>query len=125
MKRSGITLIELLVILVIIAMFIALIAPAIGGTKYYQTKTTVKAKVLRKYEVPQPKNFMRVDYQDTTSSVIQTVIVENDTRLGFYSGDTLYANLEIGKWYELSLVGYRDEYWEYFPKIIGSTPLSQ
>ena len=123
MKRSGFTLIELIVLLAIIAVFLALIAPSFGRTRYYSIKTTVKAKVIRKYEIPHPRNFMRVDYQDATSSAIKTVIVENDTWLGFYRGDTLYANLEIDKWYELSLVGFRDEYWEYFPKIVDSKPL--
>ncbi len=118
--KKGFTLIELLVVIAIIAVLIALIVPFFfrSGFSTYSIKENPVGKVLRKYEVRvQDHVQFRVDFKRENGH-IDTVIVQNDTYLSRWDADTVYANIEVDKWYQFSTVGKRDEYWQMFPNVI-------
>jgi prepilin-type N-terminal cleavage/methylation domain-containing protein len=122
--RKAFTLIEFAIVIAIIGTFLALSIPVIFGTgsRYYKTVTTPTIKIMRKYEITVNKSTrLRVDYKQSTREDIEVAILENDTNLRYYGADTLYANLIVGEWYKVKMVGYRDEPYQFFPKIIEAT----
>jgi prepilin-type N-terminal cleavage/methylation domain-containing protein len=131
MNRRGLTLLEVLIVMAIIAIFIAILLPilgtGLGNSSYYSTKTQgvfycVKTYTIHIYE---SGSSCRVDLRPANDGPVQTVVCDIDMYLGISpnKANTNFAQFEAGKWYNVNLVGvYSDGFINSIPVVVGVSP---
>ena len=112
MKRRGFTLIELIVVIAIIAVLAALLLPLIMSQYNSGSKKTAAYKCVKTYVTADQK---RVDLKPQMGGATETF--RCDDYFGIRNSTTMYAQFEAGKWYSVSTVGERDEFWSRFPYV--------
>jgi prepilin-type N-terminal cleavage/methylation domain-containing protein len=113
-RRSGFTLIEVIIAIAIVGVFCALLIPAIQEARNMATAkagsgvTTYVAEVVRKYEVVandgrQSYTIFRVDVRQQNSENIDPLRNVNSDQFSKQNSDQLHANLEEHNWYQFSV----------------------
>ena len=130
--RKGFTLIEMLVVVAIIAILVALVAGGIGGCgvkspsgeSYYDMKTTGVFQCVKTYTYTSggggktsAVTSKRVDLRPLEGGDVITVACDDDWSADIRNSATLYAQFEEKNWYEITYIGFRDEYYSYFPLV--------
>ena len=125
--NRGFTFVEGLIALIILG----LLANILFGflTKANSPERTAIVKVKNKYtksmgESPSQK---RIDVQFEDGCHSDALIVEDvwHFKSSVRNSATLYANLDVGKTYELKIIGTRNSFWTNFPYITSVTQLDR
>ena len=125
--NRGFTFVESLVALIIIGL-LANILFGFLTTALSQERTAI-VKVKNKYtkslgESPSQK---RVDVQFEEGCHSDALMVEDvwHFKSSIRNSATLYANLDVGKTYELKTIGTRNSFWNHFPYVTSVTQLDR
>lgn len=130
MRRSGITLIEVLVIVAIIAILLGLCLAAGGGCQSYSkdTQKTSTYVCVKTYTVvvAENKSSKRVDLRPIEGGSVETFECDDSWIAGVSNSATLYAQFEAGKTYTVTTVGRRREgVFALFPLVTAVTELKR
>ena len=129
--RKGVTLIELLVVVVIITVVGFLIMGGIGGCRvkgpdgknYYDSGGEGVFQCVKTYTSvsgggeTSAVTSKRVDLRPVDGGDVITVACDDDWSAEIRNSGTLYGQFEAGNWYEITYIGFRDEYHSYFPLV--------
>lgn len=120
--RKGLTLIELLVVLSIIAVILFFCFRGCSGgptgKSWGETITHYKARCVKTYTVVvfEDASSKRVDLKTESGERI-TVTCDDDIFNGINNSATFYSQFEDDHWYQVSTIGWRDEFWSRFPNV--------
>lgn len=122
MNRKAFTLVELLVCIVIIVILASLLITALGRSSWSDKTETFKAQCVKTYTQrvgygDSATDSKRVDLRREGKTIVETVTCDDDWLNDVRNSGTLYGQFEAGEWYEVTTIGYRDEYWSYFPNV--------
>lgn len=128
MRRSGMTLIEVLVIVAILAILVALCFAAGGGCQSYSkdTQKTGTYVCVKTYTVAsgESSTSKRVDLRPIEGGNAVTFECDDSWRADVYNSATLYAQFEAGKTYTVTTVGRRREgHFALFPLVTSVSEL--
>lgn len=119
--KKAFTIVELLVCVIIALIAIAIIASGLRGCRYYKQSQNGNYQCIKTYVL---KNTKRVDLK-SENGMITTMQVDDNAIAGVYNSDTIYAQFQNEKWYNISSVGYREEGIDpKFPLIISAMEIS-
>lgn len=113
-NRNGLTLIELIVVVAILAILCGVLFVGLGGTNYYRqansgTYECVKTYTYTSGSSDSASTQKRVDLRPVGGGPVETVICDDSVWAGVSNSATLYAQFEAGKTYDVTTVGYRRE----------------
>lgn len=123
-RRSGATLIEVLVIVAIIAILIGLVF-SVGGCGNDYSKSSEKTGTyicVKTYtvNVSENKSSKRVDLRPVNGGNVETFECDDSWRAGVSNSATLYAQFEAGRTYTVTSRGVRTEgWWATFPLVVS------
>lgn len=109
--RRGFTIVELLVVLAIIGIILALVAGGLGGCS---KQPPITGTIVRKYET---QGVRYVEVKLAGSSTNKVCVVGAVWWQGIFDPATLYANIEEGQTYHLSLAGWDNPSYQQYPYI--------
>lgn len=124
MMRKGFTLVELLIVLMIFAIFVLIVAGliysisgsvgyhAVGDTGIYRCVKTYTSQSGDREQIVTNKRVDLKEIQDGNEiGSVQTFNCDDNFFAGVRNSGTLYAQFEPGKFYKVTSVGYRREGW--------------
>jgi len=132
MHRKGFTLVELLVVIAILFILGALLFGAFfkgcaitgpNGENYYDTTNTGVFRCVKTYThvsgggETSTTTSKRIDLKPKQGGPVVTMECNDDWNADIRNSATLFAQFEAGNWYEVTYIGFRDEYWSYFPLV--------
>ena len=128
-RRSGFTLLELLIVLTILAILGSLLVGALGGchTEGSDYEETFTGEVLRKYETQTGggdyavTTHFFVDVKRSDRESVDTLTNEDNIFINKYNREQISANLLVGKTYQFKTLGVRNDRWKLFPNIISAS----
>lgn len=127
-KRSGFTLVELLVLLAIIAILIALIAPVFHNVSNPSTVRTGNFQCVKTYvlNVGKSTHYKRVDLRPQNGKTVITVNCEDSWNNNISDSTTMFAQFEQGRWYNVTTIGEHTEGFseDNFPLVKSVTEIS-
>jgi competence protein ComGC len=129
MRRKGITLIEVLTIVAVIAILLALLCTAVGRNDYgkdsEKTGTFICVKTYT-VNVSEDQSSKRVDLRPVDGGGNVTFECNDSWRAGISNSATIYAQFEAGHTYKVTTRGHRTEgWWATFPLVISVTEIKK
>lgn len=127
-SANGFSLIQLIVFNLILGILVSIVPLLVSNLKLGNAKTVI-VKVKNKYTttVSESDSHKRVDVQFEEGCTSDALVVEDfwnfETRVN--NSATLYASLDVGKTYELKIVGKRNPSWNRFPYVSSVTRLDR
>lgn len=119
--KKAFTIIELVICLAITVIAMTMIVSGLGGCSYYKQSQNANYQCIKTYTL---KSTKRVDLK-SENGMITTMRVDDNAIAGVYNSDTIYAQFQSEKWYNVSSVGYREEgINSKFPLIISAMEIS-
>ena len=119
--KKAFTIIELVICLAITVIAMTMIVSGLGGCSYYKQSQNANYQCIKTYTL---KSTKRVDLK-SENGMITTMRVDDNAIAGVYNSDTIYAQFQSEKWYNVSSVGYREEgITPKFPLIISAVEIS-
>ena len=110
-NRKGFTVIELIVVVMIVLILASMIFSKAGCTAYYSQGQTGVYQCVKTYvmTMSEGESSKRVDLRPSHGGMVETMRVDDDVMMGQYNSATIYAQLEPGKWYNVTATGFRRE----------------
>lgn len=127
-SQTGFSIIQQIRLMTVVGI-LGSITPFIISNIQFGDERFVIVKVKNKYttNVSEDDSNKRIDVQFEGDCTSDALVIEDfwSFKSGVNNSATLYANLDVGKTYELTIVGQRDPAWNTFPYVSAVIPLDR